>query len=174
MQRSIAGTRLQQFNRSPQGAAVTYEQNADFIELVIPFSELGNLKPGDTIRIGAVVGGGEFNVGAQTRQFDTAALGYSLTGSGQASVVLEGVSVQLATDPAAARVALSLVTGTQLRISWTSLIGLKYDIEYADRLTNFSRLNNPGLPRTATSTNENYDLLAPTNESGIYRIRSVP
>ncbi len=171
---TVPGTRLQQFNRSPQGAAVTYEQNADLIELSIPFSELGNLKPGDTIKIGAVVGGGEFNTGTQTRQLDTAALGYSLTGSGQTSVVLEGVSVQLATDPAAARLALSLLTGTQLRISWTSLIGLKYDIEYADRLTNFSRLNNPGLPRTATSTNENYDLLAPTNESGIYRIRSVP
>ncbi|MBI4323698.1 MAG: metallophosphoesterase family protein [Chloroflexi bacterium] len=97
----VWGARLQQFNRSPQYGAVLEEQNADFIEISIPYSALGGLHPGDVIKLGAVVGGSAFhtNLDQQTRQIDSSALGYSLTGSGEGPVILEGVEVQLAADP---------------------------------------------------------------------------
>jgi hypothetical protein len=96
----VPGARLQQFNRSPQDGAVPGEQNADFIKVAIPLAELGGLQPGDTIKIGAVVGGPDFNsdFDSQTRQLDSGFLGSSLLGAGQGPVVLEGVSVQLALD----------------------------------------------------------------------------
>ena len=94
----MPGARLQQFNRSPQtgwiSGPVALEQNADLIEVAIPLSSLGGIEPGDTIKLGAVVGGMGYDPPAQTRQLDTSALGVSLVGSGQESVVLEGVNVQ--------------------------------------------------------------------------------
>jgi len=99
--RDLPGARLQQFNRSPQSGVVPGEQNADFIELAIPLEQLGGLLPGDTIKVGAVVGGPGFDASAdrQTRQLDSSFLGNSLSGFSQGQVVLEGVSVQLASDP---------------------------------------------------------------------------
>jgi hypothetical protein len=95
----VPGLRLQQFNRSPQSTPVPGEQNANFIKLAIPLSELA-LRPGDRLRLGAVVGGGAFctNRELQTRYLDRSFLGYSLSGSGQAPVVLEGLEVELGPD----------------------------------------------------------------------------
>lgn len=97
----LSGARFQQFNRSPQDGGIANEQNANFIELAIPYQALGNLQPGDIIKIGAVVGGAGFDTNAlrQSRQLDSSFLGRSLTGSGLGPVVLEGVPVQLAVDP---------------------------------------------------------------------------
>ena len=95
----VPGVRLQQFNRSPQAGLVANDSNADLIELAIPFAALGNLQPGDVIKVGAVVGGSVFDTATQSRFLDTAALGTSLSGSGLGSVVLEGVSVRLAFPP---------------------------------------------------------------------------
>jgi hypothetical protein len=95
----VPGLRLQQFNRSPQTTLVKEEQNANFIKLAIPFSQLA-LQPGDRLRLGAVVGGGacSTNRELQTRYLDRSYLGYSLSGMGQGPVVLEGVEVQLGPD----------------------------------------------------------------------------
>jgi hypothetical protein len=92
---------VQQFNDSPQTSPEPAEQNADFIEIAIPLSELGGLQGGDTIRVGAVVGlaGVNTNLDQQTRELDRAFLGSSLAGSGLGPVRLEGVAVMLATDP---------------------------------------------------------------------------
>ncbi len=95
----VAGVRLQQFNRSPQ-ALGPYEgpypeQNANFIEVAIPYGELGGLQPGDTIRIGAVVGLGNYDTNAQTREIDTGFLGSSMNGSGQSNVFLGALNVHL-------------------------------------------------------------------------------
>lgn len=94
-----AGVRLQQFNRSPQ-ALGPYEgpypeQNANFIEVAIPYDQLGGLQPGDTIKIAAVVGLGSYDTNAQTREIDTGFLGSSMTGSGQSNVVLGALNVRL-------------------------------------------------------------------------------
>jgi Predicted phosphohydrolases len=96
---NVPGIRLQQFNRSPQVLGpyeASYpERNANFIEVAIPYNQLGGLQPGDTIKIGAIVGLGGYDTNAQTREIDTSFLGTSMTGSGQSNVVLEPVSVHL-------------------------------------------------------------------------------
>lgn len=96
---AIADARLHQFNRSPESAAVANDNNADFIEVSIPFTALGGVGPGEVVKVAAVVGGPGFNATAQTRQLDTAALGVSFSGSGQEPVVLGAVTVRLAFPP---------------------------------------------------------------------------
>jgi len=97
----VPGGRLQQFNQSPPTTPVPDEQNADFIELVIPLNQLGDPLPGEMIKLGAVAAGPGFdtNVERQTRQLDRSFLGRALFGSGQDRCVLEGLSVRLAPDP---------------------------------------------------------------------------
>ena len=106
----VAGARFQQFNRSPQLShpkewtdANFYETDANFIELAIPYSGLGNLQPGDEIMIGAVVGNGGI-YSNQYRQLDTTHLGKSLKVEKdlifQLDVYqLDGLKVRLAIDP---------------------------------------------------------------------------
>ena len=48
---------IQQFNRPPEGNSVPYERNANFMEVSIPYTELGGMQPEDVIRVGAVVAG---------------------------------------------------------------------------------------------------------------------
>jgi len=101
----LAGARFQQFNRSPQQFSQPQEVDAGFIEVAIPYTELGDLQPGDEITIGAVVGT-KGVYGNQFRQLDTTHLGNGLT-SGKDLVFqldtyqLEGLKVRLAinTDP---------------------------------------------------------------------------
>jgi len=98
---SVSGIRLQQFNRSPQVLEPTKqlrypERNANFIEVAIPLEQLGGLRPGDTIRVAAVVGQAGCDTQAQTRELDTCLLGSSMSGSGLSNVVVGGVSVRLA------------------------------------------------------------------------------
>jgi hypothetical protein len=100
----VAGVRLQQFNRSPQVLEPPPqlrfpEQNANFIEVAIPYDQLGGLRPGDTVKIAAVVGGRGYEANLQTRELDTAFLGVSMSGSGFSNVVLGALSVRLALDP---------------------------------------------------------------------------
>ncbi len=96
----VSGIRIQQFNRSPQALdpfVTAYpESNANFIEVAIPFDQLGGLRPGETIKIAAVVGLDGYDTNAQTRQLDTSFLGSSMSGSGQSNVVLGALNVQLA------------------------------------------------------------------------------
>lgn len=97
---TVEGARLQQFNRSPESGPAAAEQNADLIEIGIPFSALGpGIQPGDLLKIAVIVGGYEFDAVAQTRHLDTAVLGTSLSGSGQGPVVLGAVTVRLAFPP---------------------------------------------------------------------------
>jgi hypothetical protein len=95
----FAGVRMQQFNRSPEVGAVANDSSADFIEISIPFRELGDVQPGDIIKVAAVAAGPDFNPTAQRRQLDMAALGVSLTGSGTNQVVLGAVRLRLAFPP---------------------------------------------------------------------------
>ena len=94
-----AGVHVQQFNRSPQASAVAIEQNADLVEVSIPYATLGGLQPGDIVRVGAVVAGNGHDAATQRQRLDTAFLGTAMTGSGTNLVVLSGVRVQLAPDP---------------------------------------------------------------------------
>jgi hypothetical protein len=102
---NVAGVRVQQFNLSPQPSSegehqgATSEQNADFMEVAIPYSSLGGILPGDRLKIGAVVGDATLNTNTQTRELDRGFLGVALHGSGTNAVLLEGLTVQLADYP---------------------------------------------------------------------------
>lgn len=96
----VPGSRLQQFNRSPETALPEPgEQNADLIEVAIPFAALGGVQPGDIIKVAAIVAGDGFDPALQTRELDTAVLATQMSGSGQDPVVLGGVSFRLAFPP---------------------------------------------------------------------------
>lgn len=169
----VPGVVLQQFNRSPQltpiNSPINLEQNADFITLAIPFSALGGVEPGDTIKLGAVVGGPGFDPVAQTRQLDTAVLGCALHGSGQSSVVLEGISLQLADDPTPPRVTITRVAPNQLELGWEARAGKSYDIEYSADLTRFVRLDTV----TAAAPRARYTLEAAGGNSGFFRVKQI-
>ena len=96
----LPGQRLAQFNLSPQIFTASYEQNADFIELAIPYAALGDLKPGDIVKVGVVTAlrGIDTNIATQTRQLDSNGIGYSVR-TNPAGTVLEGITVRLADDP---------------------------------------------------------------------------
>jgi hypothetical protein len=94
---AVPGQRLTQFNRSPQLSPMPHEENADFVEAAIPLNWIGGLKPGDVIRIGALVAlqNVDTNSAAQTREIDIGGIGYSLAHAAGA-VYLEGLEVRLA------------------------------------------------------------------------------
>ncbi len=96
----LPGVRLQQFNRSPQEDPVPEEQNADYIIVALPLNELG-LFGGETLRLGAVVGGGGFvpDPETQARELDRAYLGTALRGSGTGPVWLAALTVRLPSGP---------------------------------------------------------------------------
>ncbi len=97
---AASGSRVQQYNRSPQTTnapghqGFRWEQNADFIEISIPFSTLGGLRPYHTIKVAAVVGGAMIESNSQVRAFDAAGVG-RLSGSGTNSICIEPVLVHL-------------------------------------------------------------------------------
>jgi hypothetical protein len=101
----VPGIRLQQFNLSPQlphygvQQSYVYEQNADFIKVAIPYVALGGLQAGDSIKIAAVVGLGGWDLARRSRELDTGFLGNAMYGSGQDAVLLEGLTVRLASMP---------------------------------------------------------------------------
>lgn len=95
---SIPGCRLQQFNRSPQDGVAPTEQNADFIEIAIPRSALGNLPAGSEIRLGVVAAGPPDFI-QQVRPLDPAYYGASFTSDGTAPAMLEGMLLRLPEDP---------------------------------------------------------------------------
>jgi len=102
---TVESARLQQFNRSPQRLEPSFqriypEQNANFIEVALPLSELG-LNPGETIKLAAVVGGSLHDSQTQFRQLDSSFLGISFAGGGLSNSVIAGRVVRLALDPSA-------------------------------------------------------------------------
>lgn len=156
---AVPGTRLQQFNLSPQWPSPGHqgadrERNADFIEIAIPLAALGGLQPGETIKLGAVVGGGGVDVESQTRELDRGFLGVALHGAGRGPAALEGVTVQLAPAPPGEllRVRASATGPDRLRLQWFARPGRHYAVEVAPSLeAAFVELAHPGLPLLATA-----------------------
>lgn len=96
---SLNGVLIQQFNRSIQTAAGSSgESTANFIEVSIPRSELGELNFGQELRIGGVVGL-SWDGSTPSRRFDSGFIGDSLTVEPDGSLVLQGLPVQLPSNP---------------------------------------------------------------------------
>lgn len=94
----VPGALLQQYNRSPQTPLVglpATEQNADFIEVAIPLAAIGNVLPGETIKLAACVGLGGFNPVSMTRVIDEALLGTQMSRDEDGTLAIAPVSVRL-------------------------------------------------------------------------------
>jgi predicted phosphodiesterase len=167
----VPGARLQQFNRSPHSsvpnAANRLEQNADFMMMSIPLAELGGIGVGDVIRVGAVVGGSQWDGVGQTRELDEGALGVSFSGAGQGAATLTGVRVQLAGPPGIwARI--TPPVDNHVRLSWNAEVGLSYAVEAAvGSLSNFVQVGTV----TATNAEAVYPIRVEERHKAIYRIR---
>ncbi len=182
----VAGVRLQQFNQPAQvldavlNEGATWEQNADFIEVAIPYEALGGLQPGETIRVGAVVGMGGFSLEAGTRELDTGYLGDAFVDAGSGVKVLEGVQVKLAGRPAPVlRVQITLLGPQRFRLTWPALVGRSYTLESAGQVEGpFQTLEAPGLPVVTASPLQSYDLdwsgQAPSPNFSFFRVKLLP
>jgi hypothetical protein len=91
--------RVQQFNRSPQGFAVTNESSADFIEVAIPLDALGNPKSDDIVTIAAIVASGNVDVARQKQAIDGAGLAVSVEIDPQGNTTISPIRVRLAKKP---------------------------------------------------------------------------
>jgi hypothetical protein len=174
---SVAGARVQQFNRSPQGAPVVFpESNADFIEVAVPLSEFGAPPGPAQVRIGAIV----FSVpddGSPEPQIDTAYAGASLLPQSDGTMKLEPVTIQLAGDPDPFHDRYEFhatqISETTLRFDWVSVASANYTIQWTPRLgEEFQDLNVPGLPVTATGSTSTFTLPIEANQSGYFRLRA--
>ena len=75
------------------------------------------------------------------------------------------------------RLNLVLLTNNTARLSWSGVLGKKYQLEFSTNLfTRFANYPGTNFPRTAASTNENFNDRStnPTAGTRFYRIRVVP
>ena len=179
----VAGASLQQFNQSPQvldllNESAGYEQNADFIQVAIPYAALGGLQPGDTIRLGAVVGG-TISANDFTRNVDRGFLGQALHGSGSDPVLLEGLQVRLADVPASEfKVLGQMVAPGLFQLTWPAVVGASYQVEYTGPGPfKFKPYPAADLPLTAQNFMQSYlvdlTVLPPDATASFFRVRRL-
>ncbi len=79
-------------------------------------------------------------------------------------------------DPASAlRLTAMILPGNRIRLSWPAVPGRRYEILHADDLWHIFRpLPGAGFPRTATSTQENFEDTLLDGASRFYQLRLVP
>jgi hypothetical protein len=170
----VPGVRLQQFNRSPQTGPVTWENNADFIEISIPLAELGNIVPGDTIRLAAVVGGGGFSTNAleQPRPLDSSFIGSALQETTPRKYELRPLEIKLA---GANRLTAEWLHPGMVRLRWNAKPGRHYTIEMAANLGAAFANAAPALfPRIASSNEEYFDLDVGDASARYFRLVLLP
>jgi hypothetical protein len=176
---SVAGARLQQFDRTPQTAVPSYyNSDADFIEVAIPMSALGNpIAAGSSglMKFGAIVFG-DPGVGDLAPEIDTAFLGRALEPGEGGTFALEPVAIQLAPDPEpqdAFDFRASLAGANTLRFEWNSVMGAVYRLESVAALGEaFQNVDAAGLPITATGAATAFDLPIDGSSPRFYRLRA--
>lgn len=177
---SVPGVRIQQFNRSPQTPVPQfYDENADFIEVAIPLSELGNPQTAGNlgqVRLGAVVMSDPY-AGPMVPQLDTAFAGNALTSTADGGFALEPTIIQLAPDPNPFHDAFgftaTVLSDMQLHFEWNSTLGATYTIQSSPALGQpFEDINTPGLPLTGTGAKAVFDLPIDGSSPRFYRLRT--
>jgi hypothetical protein len=177
----VPGVLLDQFNRSPQNEAGPGEQNADFMEVAIPLRYLGDLWPGDRIKVAAVVASfvpRRDGMGFESR-LDSGFVGTGLLMEGPDAPVLEGMEVVLDAEiPGRLWLTVTSLEDSRIRLSWPSIPGNRYMLEHAEDIQGpFLPFQDPIFPLTATQSRSQYlHDLAPGIQiprSRFYRIRQL-
>ncbi len=173
---TVAGARIQQFNRTPQGIPTQFpEANADMIEVAIPLAALGRPSAPGLIRVGAVALA-DLGSGPMEPMVDTAFAGRSLEPGTDGRMVLEPMAIALAPDPTPSQDEFSFrgefVSGTQIRFHWNSAQGRGYRLQLASTLGEaFVDVEAPGLPLTATGPSTAFVLTVdPPGTARFYRL----
>ncbi len=168
---NIPGARLQQFNRSPQDNVAPPEQNADFIVMSLPRSELGSLKAGDFLRIGVIAAGRPDPI-RQVRQLDTGFIGKSFTLDDAGVGLLEGIAIRVPGDPSIELEILAQHTSDgSIRVAWPVIPGL-HDLQESPTLDGPWR-SVPGFPKSIEAVQATESL--PANDSTRFlRVRRLP
>lgn len=98
----VPGQQLQQFARSPQNAVNLWEQNANYIDLAIPWAAFGGWTPADHLQVAVVIGLPSTNVLAPNVVLDTGGVAASFAKAGD-TYWLEAVDFVLAPEDDADR-----------------------------------------------------------------------
>lgn len=138
---------IRQFNRSPQGSPIAYEQNASYIEVALPLEAIG-IFPGDTFTAALITGLGAVEPASRTRPLDDGGVAYNVQRQEDKTTV-EGVQIKLPALPLILRAVLQL--DGRIQLSWPSQPGVRYVLQSAQDLAGtFVDSNHPAFPFTAT------------------------
>ncbi|MGV3772350.1 MAG: metallophosphoesterase [Verrucomicrobiales bacterium] len=170
---SVPGQQLQQYNRSPQEIPYPFEQNANFIEVKIPYTSLG-FYPGQTIQV-AVVASTGFTLAPPDLQaipLDTSGgIAGSITVENEMTII-EPIEVQLATGDFELQA--ERVDNGEIRLFWFSIPGKKYQIQVAETVTS-SFTNLASDPETITATGYEVSSTIRANETArFFRVVEIP
>ncbi len=168
---NLPGAYLQQFNRSPQDNIAPPEQNADFIVISLPRSELGPLKSGDFLRIGVIAAGRPDPV-RQLRALDSGFIGRSFSIDDAGIGLLEGIAIRVPGDPSIELEILAQHTSDgSIQVAWPVIPGL-HDLQESPTLDGPWR-SVPGFPKSIETVQASESL--PANDSTRFlRVRRLP
>jgi hypothetical protein len=168
----VPGQRLQQYNHSPQDIPFLYEQNANFVELALPYAALG-VHQGETIRVALIAALGAIDTNTQTQPLDSGGVCYSLA-TQDTTTWLEGVEVQLATGPLELQA--TRKNDNTLELSWSTLPGKKYQLQATTDLSlPFHDVTEGGFPRTAVDYQDSISITGlGSKEAEFFRMMLVP
>jgi hypothetical protein len=174
---AVPGQKLQQFNRSPQTLpAATYEQNANYIKVAIPFSSLGNTEPGGTVKLALIAGLGGYDTNTFTRALDVGGVALNIATNGNLTLV-EPVEVLLALNPDPSlrlRVYAGSAPGS-IELKWNTIPGRSYQLQFSETLVNdWQDLPDASFPKVAAGPSDSYLISQTAPISRYYRAVLLP
>jgi hypothetical protein len=168
---TVPGQKLQQFNLSPETYWVPWEQSANFIEVALPYSALGNLRPGERIKVAVVSGLAGVDLEAQTREIEVGGIARNVSTNGN-NVWIEGLQVQLASYPSTnLNLYISKPTDSnEVEVQWPTTPGKHYQLQYNENLAEaWNNITNT-FPRTATNISDYATIPVNAGKHRFYRI----
>jgi hypothetical protein len=153
----VPGQQLQQYNRSPQEFPTSLEQNANIVELKIPYTALG-VHPGQTIQVSVVATTGVTNAPPELNSMPIDITGGIAGALSQENgkTIIEPIEVELATGSFELQV--EKMEAAQILVSWFSVPGKKYRLQWTSDLAK-SFENVPGIPMPIAA--QDYELSFP-------------
>ena len=143
----------------------------------MPLTSLGNIEPGDSIKVALIAGLAGVDTNNFTRDLDLGGVARNVITNNLITVV-EGVAVKLAVDPNPTfRVKISLPETSPgfVKVQWKTLPGSSYQMQFSETLKNdWTDLPGPGFPRVASGITDSYLIPRDGMEHRYFRIIQLP